>query len=309
MMKKAKNDINGWLVLDKPYGMGSTQAVSRIKRLLSPAKIGHAGTLDPLATGVLPIALGKATRLIPFVMDGRKTYRFAVRWGTQTDSDDLAGQIIATSPLRPTRAAIEEILPRFVGDVLQTPPVFSALKIGGQRAYHLARAGKAVVPEPRTVRIESCALISHEPDTTRFQVVCGKGTYIRSIAREMGSLLGCGGVVAELRRTRCGPFDESRTISLDFMEKSGYNPDTLPLIALETALADIWELAVQPAEAERFIKGQRVPASSFGARLPQEARRKRIGKIVCQENLIGLVRYEKGVLHPYRILVGSNTVL
>ena len=185
-----KRDVHGWVVLDKPVGMTSTHAVSVVKRAFSAKKAGHAGTLDPLASGLLPIALGEATKTVPFVMDGRKAYQFTVAWGSQTETDDTEGRVIATSELRPQEDAIAALLPRFTGTILQTPPKYSAIKIAGERAYDLARDGEEVVLQPRPVEIDALSIVSHDGATTTFEAECGKGTYVRAIARDLGVQLG-----------------------------------------------------------------------------------------------------------------------
>jgi tRNA pseudouridine55 synthase len=202
-------DVSGWLCLDKAAGQTSTQAVASVKRLFNAAKAGHAGTLDPLATGALPIALGEATKTVPFVQDGRKVYRFTVRWGGESDTDDSEGRITATSDLRPARDAIERLLPEFTGDIMQRPPAYSAIKVEGERAYDLARGGQEVVLEERPVAIHRLQLVDMpDADTAVFEAECGKGTYVRSLARDLGRRLGCLGHVVALRRLSVGPFAE-----------------------------------------------------------------------------------------------------
>ncbi|HYA80966.1 MAG TPA: tRNA pseudouridine(55) synthase TruB, partial [Methylocystis sp.] len=200
--------VDGWVALDKPIGMTSTQAVSRLKRIYNAKKAGHAGTLDPLASGILPVAFGEATKTVPFVQDGEKSYVFTVRWGAETDSDDSDGQIVRTSDMRPERSAIEALLAQFRGDILQTPPQFSAIKVAGQRAYDLAREGEEVELKPRQVTIQRLEILEHSGEETRLVMECGKGAYVRAIARDAGRLLGCFGHVTALRRTRVGPFTE-----------------------------------------------------------------------------------------------------
>src|SRR4051794_8806064 len=208
--KRPKRDVHGWIVLDKPVGMTSTHAVSVLKRLYQAKRAGHAGTLDPLASGCLPIALGEATKTVPFVMDGRKTYRFTVRWGEERDTDDAEGRVTATSDARPSAADIDALIPRFTGTIEQVPPRFSAIKIDGERAYDLARDGEVVELAPRPVEIHRLDLVEvPDADHAVLAAECGKGTYVRAIARDMGRMLGCHGHVVALRRTGVGPFDES----------------------------------------------------------------------------------------------------
>ena len=204
--RSTRVEINGWINLDKPTGVSSTQAVGRLKFLFNAKKAGHAGTLDPLASGVLPVAFGEATKTVPIVQDGVKAYRFRVRWGEESATDDAEGEIVARSDRRPGPAEIEAVLPRFVGYVLQTPPTFSAIRIEGARAYDLAREGESFEIEPRPVHVYRLDLISTEPEAAVFEAECGKGAYVRAIARDLGRALGCYGHVIELRRTRVGPF-------------------------------------------------------------------------------------------------------
>jgi tRNA pseudouridine55 synthase len=210
----ARNDVHGWVVLDKPAGMTSTHAVSRLKRIFDARKAGHAGTLDPPATGVLPVAFGEATKTVPFVQDGEKAYRFTVRWGAETDTGDSDGRIAAHSNARPAAAGILALLPRFTGTIQQQPPSYSAIKINGERAYDLARGGQAPLLSPRPVTIHALDLINAWPDEAIFEARCGKGTYVRAIARDLGRCLGCYGHVSALRRTRVGPFCETDAVTL-----------------------------------------------------------------------------------------------
>ena len=220
--KREKRNVDGWLILDKPVGMTSTHAVSVVKRAFAAKKAGHAGTLDPLATGVLPIALGEATKTVPFVMDGRKSYRFTVRWGIETDTDDAEGQAIASSEGRPDMDAVRAALPRFTGTIMQTPPKFSAVKIAGERAYDLAREGEAVSLEPRPVEIDRFDLVRVvDGDHAEFAAECGKGTYVRALARDLGRALGTCGHVVALRRTAVGPFTEQGAASLAELQQVG----------------------------------------------------------------------------------------
>src|SRR5438132_5250156 len=220
--KREKRDVHGWLVLDKPVGMTSTHAVSVVKRAFQARRAGHAGTLDPLASGCLPIALGEATKTVPFVMDGRKTYRFTVRWGEERDTDDAEGRVVEVSPARPNAADIRALLPRFTGTIAQVPPRFSAVKIDGERAYDLAREGEVVELEARPVEIHRLELVeTPDQDHAVLAAECGKGTYVRALARDMGRLLGCFGHVAALRRTAVGPFTEDVAVGLDALPAAG----------------------------------------------------------------------------------------
>lgn len=248
-------DVNGWVVLDKPVGMTSTHAVARLKRLFNAKKAGHAGTLDPLASGVLPVAFGEATKTVPFVQEGEKSYRFTIAWGAESDSDDADGQIVARSDLRPEREAILAALPQFTGTILQRPPAFSAIKVAGERAYDIARDGEMPDLSPRPVTIHSLALISAERDCASFEARCGKGTYVRAIARDLGRVLGCYGHVSALRRTRVGPFTEADAIPLaQLMEATP--PDALRRV--EAGLMEIPQIAVDREMAARLRRGQSI---------------------------------------------------
>ena len=246
--------VDGWIVLDKPVGMTSTHAVSRLKRIFNAKKAGHAGTLDPLASGILPVAFGEATKTVPFVQDGEKAYRFTVRWGVQTDTDDSDGKPVETSGQRPSREAIEQLLPAFTGTILQTPPAYSAIKIAGERAYDLARDGETVTIAPRNVTIHSLAMVEEGDDFAVFETECGKGTYVRAIARDLGRLLGCFGHISALRRTRVGPFAETDAIPLD--EVAGAPQAAMRTI--ESGLAEVPCVVVDRSNAARLRRGQNI---------------------------------------------------
>jgi tRNA pseudouridine55 synthase len=214
--KKKGRPVSGWLILDKPVGMGSTDAVAKIKWLFQAEKAGHAGTLDPLASGMLPIALGEATKTVPYVMDGAKVYRFTVAWGEERSTDDLEGPVTKTSDKRPSEAEIRALLPKYTGIIMQTPPQFSAIKIGGERAYDLARGGETIDIPPREIEIGRLDLIETTADgLSVFETECGKGTYVRSLARDMGRDLGCFGHIAELRRVEVEPFTAEDFVTLE----------------------------------------------------------------------------------------------
>jgi tRNA pseudouridine55 synthase len=297
-----KREVNGWLVLDKSVGITSTHAVAVAKRLFNAKKAGHAGTLDPLASGLLPIAFGEATKTVPFVMDGRKGYRFTVSWGEERDTDDGEGAVTASSAGRPSRQAVEAALPVFIGDIMQTPPRFSAIKIAGERAYDLSRAGERVELEARPVRIETLALIAHEDDISVFEAVCGKGTYVRAIARDLGRALGCFGHVSALRRTHVGPFSEKHAISLDDLavlrHKAAAGEGNLAgeLLPVATALDDIPALAVSRADAGRLRRGQIVLLRGRDAPLLQG----RIS-VTSEGALVALAEAEGAEIKPTRI--------
>jgi tRNA pseudouridine55 synthase len=263
--RRDKRDIHGWIVLDKPIGMTSTQAVAVVKRLFSAKRAGHAGTLDPLASGGLPIALGEATKTVPFVMEGRKRYRFMVRWGEERDTDDTEGRVVKISNSRPTVEAIRALLPQFTGLIEQTPPRYSAIKVQGERAYDLARDGETVELAPRPVEIHRLTLIEQiDSNLSAFDAECGKGTYVRALARDIGRILGCFGHICALRRTLVGPFGENNMIPLEQLEAlcnraaSGEGSLADALLPVETALDDIPALAVTRADAARLHRGQAV---------------------------------------------------
>ena len=234
--------VSGWLILDKPEDFGSTEAVSKIKWLFNAQKCGHAGTLDPLASGMLPIALGDATKTVPYVMDGRKVYEFAVSWGEERSTDDLEGEATLTSDKRPTEAEISALLPNYTGTINQVPPQFSAIKIAGERAYDLARDGETVDIPSREVEIHRITLLKAETDRALFEVECGKGTYVRSLARDFGRDLGCYGHVSELRRTFVAPFSEERMVPLaDLVALEEIEDREERLAALDAYLIDTAE--------------------------------------------------------------------
>jgi tRNA pseudouridine55 synthase len=250
-------EIDGWINLDKPTGVSSTQAVGRLKFLFNAKKAGHAGTLDPLASGVLPVAFGEATKTVPIVQDGAKAYRFRVRWGEESATDDAEGEIVARSEQRPAPAEIEAILPRFVGAIVQTPPTFSAIRIDGARAYDLAREGARFEIQPRPINVYGLRLVSAERDAAVFEAECGKGAYVRAIARDLGRALGCYGHVIELRRTRVGPFWADAAVGLDRL------PDDPGLMArallpMRVGLAEIPLLAIDRAGAGTLRRGQKL---------------------------------------------------
>jgi tRNA pseudouridine55 synthase len=299
--KREKRDVHGWVVLDKPVGMSSTHAVSVVKRLFQAKRAGHAGTLDPLASGVLPIALGEATKTVSFVMEGRKVYCFTVRWGEERDTDDAEGRITAVSAERPSADAISTALPRFVGQITQVPPQFSAIKIDGERAYDLARDGETVEIAARPVEIHRLELIeTADQDHAKFMAECGKGTYVRALARDLGRLLGCRGHVAALRRTAVGPFGEDAGVSLDAMQR--LPPDETAaaeraaLLPVEAGLAALPALRVSSADAGRLARGQAVLLRGRDA--PVMAGWVAVSS---QGALIALAEVEKGELRPRRI--------
>jgi len=257
---KLKSTVHGWLVLDKPKGLTSTQALGKARRFMGGKKVGHGGTLDPLATGILPLAFGEATKLIPYIVDGDKEYEFTIHLGEQRDTDDAEGKIIATSDKRPTEKEIQTALPNFVGTISQTPPAFSAIKIQGERAYDIARGGGTPELVARPVEIYELEL-TNLPDANQaiFRVRCGKGMYVRSLARDLAQKLGTYGYISQLRRTKVGPFNLNNAISLEKLEELGHKGDALTaLLGLRAALDDIPGLILTASEAQRLRTGQNV---------------------------------------------------
>lgn len=293
---KTGNQIDGWLVIDKPAGLGSTQVVARLKRLLNPTKIGHAGTLDPLATGVLPIAFGKATKTIPYVMAGRKEYLFDITFGEQTDTDDAAGEVISVSDVIPTPSQIENILPRFMGTLMQRPPAYCALKIGGKRAYDMARSGTNPPLTERPVQIYELKLLGVKGKVASFSLWCGKGTYVRSLGRDIAVALGTVGHISFLRRTACLPFSLKDSFLLDNLEKMSYTDIVSRLIALSTALSDISVLAVDASQARALCQGKTMPVCGNYPDIVQA---------VLDGRTIALLERKGSVWHPFRVLVDN----
>ena len=252
-----RNEINGWINLDKPVGVTSTQAVGRLKHLFNARKVGHAGTLDPLASGVLPVAFGEATKTVAVVQEGMKSYRFAIKWGVETDTDDAEGKAIAQSELRPDRGAIVAALPRFIGLIMQIPPMYSAIKIAGERAYDLARDGARFEIAAREIFVHRLELVEHNGEESTFEAECGKGAYVRSLARDLGRLLGCFGHVCLLRRTRVGPFSVERGVSFEQLEAS---PEAMAaaLHGVEAGLAELQRCAIDRNGAATLRRGQRL---------------------------------------------------
>ncbi len=305
--RKRESTVHGWLILDKPVGLTSTRAVSRLKRLFDTGKAGHAGTLDPLASGCLPVAFGEATKTVPFVVDGLKVYRFTVRWGIETDTDDSEGKTVETSDVRPTDDQIDAILPDFTGLIDQVPPRFSAIKIAGERAYDLAREGEEVDLKTRQVEILSLERTGPSRDgETEFECECGKGTYVRALARDIGRALGTRGHIVALRRLAVGPFDEEDMIPLDKLEElcdrapGPDDPDKVTpadfLRPVETALDDIPALAINRSDATRLRNGQ--PVLLRGRDAPVLSG---LVYATMQGKLVALVEADRGELHPKRV--------
>jgi len=311
------NPVNGWVNLDKPTGLTSTQALGKVRRYMNAGKAGHAGTLDPLATGILPIALGEATKTIPYVQDAIKSYQFTVKWGAQSNTDDSEGEIIATSDLRPSEDAITALLPNYTGEITQTPPQFSAIKIDGQRAYDLARKGEDVKIKSRTVYIESLTLDEHTADESVFTVVCGKGTYVRSLARDFGANLGCYGHIIALRRLSVGGFRENDAISLDKLQQMYDSAATVDgtqvletveaeqpldyLLPIETALDDILAIPLNDNEVATLRCGQSLSFISKGDFHRVEGMNGEIALAVHDDHPVGIVSIEGPTVKTVRL--------
>jgi len=252
---------HGWLVVDKPHGITSARVVARVKARAHGAKAGHAGTLDPMATGVLPVAVGEATKTVSFMMDAPKRYRFGVRWGERRDSDDAEGRVIATSAVRPGEAQLARVLAAFVGEIEQVPPAYSALKVGGERAYALARRGEQPALAARTVHVSSLVLTGADADGAAFEVACGKGTYVRALARDIARACGTVGHVSWLHRSAVGPFTDAHANPLDKVDALGHSLALAEcLLPVDAVLADIPALPLTAREADRLRHGQAVPA-------------------------------------------------
>jgi len=303
--------VHGWIAIDKAAGMTSTQVVGAVRRIFDAQKAGHGGTLDPLATGVLPIALGEATKTVPYVMDGAKTYGFVIHFGEERSTDDKEGEVTATSAVRPTAAALRAALPAFIGAIDQIPPRYSAVKIDGKRAYAMARDGAEVVLEARTIRIDAFDLVeTSDPagredvplDWARFRVRSGKGAYMRSLARDLARAVDTVGHIGDLRRLACGPFTETSAISLDKLEQLGHSaPDFL--LPVETALDDIPALALTEAEARRLTSGQSLSLLRLGGRSSEQALRAGMTlRAMAGDRLVAITRIEDGDLRPVRVL-------
>jgi tRNA pseudouridine55 synthase len=310
MARKPKGDkVDGWLILDKPSGLTSTDCVTRTKRFFNAQKAGHAGTLDPMATGILAIAFGEATKTVPFAMDAEKTYVFTARWGQATDTDDAQGRIIGEAQGRPSIADIEAALPAFTGHIMQTPPAYSAIKVDGERAYDLAREGEVFELKSRPAFIRSLEIVETlSPDETVFRMVCGKGVYVRAFVRDVAKAMGTLAHVTQLRRTAVGSFDENLAISLDALTELGYGDAAKRHVhPVETALDDIPALAISEADAAKIRSGQAVPVRG-PAFATAEAILKDAGDeppVVLMRSLSGgpvaLAELKLGSFHPLRV--------
>lgn len=299
MGRRKGRDISGWLVIDKPAGVTSTAVVNKVRWALGAKKAGHAGTLDPAATGVLAVALGEATKTVPFVTDALKAYRFTVRWGQATTTDDAEGAVTETADARPDRAAILAALPAFIGEIEQVPPQFSAVKVDGERAYDLARDGERLDLAARPLWVESLTLLGQpDADHAEFELVCGKGGYVRSIARDLGRALGCFGHVTALRRVWSGPFDAAEGVGLDTLDRLAQTPELDALLKpLEIGLADLPEVRATAAGAARLRNGNPGEVIAADAEFGEEAWASFEGRAVAVGTYMG------GMLHPSRVFV------
>ncbi|AZO59852.1 MAG: tRNA pseudouridine(55) synthase TruB [Mesorhizobium sp.] len=315
--KKKGRPVSGWVVLDKPVGMGSTEAVSKIKWLFQAEKAGHAGTLDPLASGMLPIALGEATKTVPYVQDGAKVYRFTVAWGEERSTDDLEGPVTNSSDRRPAEAEVRALLPKYTGVIMQTPPQFSAVKIAGERAYDLARDGGTVDIPAREIEIGRLDIVEHGVDRTVFEVECGKGTYVRSLARDMGRDLGCFGHISELRRVEVEPFTADDFVTVAELEAARFGGKTdensdeeaevpvdfgaLDALLVETAAAldCLPQVAVSDDAATKIRLGN--PVIIRGRDAPVEAEE---ACATARGKLVAIGAIEQGMFKPKRVFAG-----
>ena len=296
--KRKGNKVDGWLVIDKPYDMGSTKVVGKCRYLTKAQKVGHAGTLDPLATGVLPIAFGEATKTIPFIMDAKKIYRFTVTWGEERTTDDKEGDVVESSDVRPSEEEIINAIPEFLGVIKQRPPVFSAIKIDGKRAYDLARAGENVEMKEREVEVYDLQLIESATEYATFEMECSKGTYVRSVGRDLARKLGTLGYISMLRRTKVGSFDESDTISLEKLEELVHSaPLEEWIINVVTVLDDILALAVSEDQAAFLKNGGFIPLGE----LPTSNRIGNLYKAMRGDKIIALCELDEDFLKPVRV--------
>ncbi|WMT92167.1 tRNA pseudouridine(55) synthase TruB [Pelagibacterium sp. H642] len=297
--KRVKRDLSGWLVFNKPYDMSSTEAVGKLRWLYGAKKAGHAGTLDPLATGILPIAFGEATKTVPAVQDGVKVYHFDIAWGAATTTDDIEGEVIATSDVRPTGEALAALLPRFTGIITQVPPAFSAIKIGGERAYDLARAGEKLDMPPREVEIDALEILSHGHDRSRLSVTCSKGTYVRALARDIAEALGTKGHVGALHRAQVGAFTDADAVTLEAIETADQAGRDDLLLPVAAGLAGLPEVRLDARQAATVRLGN--PVLLTGREAPialDDAWASLKGEAVA----LGVV--EAGQFKPRRVILG-----
>ncbi len=296
--KRVKRNISGWLVFNKTYDMGSTEAVGKLRWLLEAKKAGHAGTLDPLATGILPIAYGEATKTIPYIQNSTKTYHFTLIWGQATSTDDKEGEIIASSNIRPTEQQVLALLPNFTGKIIQVPPIFSAIKIKGERAYDLARAGEKIVMQPREIEVESFILLEHGEEQSSFEVICAKGTYIRALARDLANELGTKGHVGALHRVSVGHFSDESAIDLEQFENASLEQREAMLKPVAYGLNSLPEIKIDARQAISIRLGNGVLLTGANAPIRlDEAWVSHKGQAVA----IGYV--EKGQFKPKRVIL------
>jgi len=306
MTKKYRgNTIHGWVVLDKDKNISSAQLVGEVKHILNANKVGHSGTLDPLATGVLPLAFGEATKTISYIMDSIKKYEFIVRWGESRDTDDAEGVVTGKCDVRPSKEEVESALPFFTGEVLQTPPMYSAIRIKGERAYNLARQNKAAKMKARSVHVKYLELLKvFDNDSASFAVTCGKGFYVRALARDLAKYLGTLGYISSLRRTRVGPFKECNAISLETLKEIGHKFATRGVLwPVEVVLDDIPAMALTKEEANRLRCGQRI--TIVGTRRHESLAGIADGEVVCaKENgkIVALTKFVNHEIRPFRVL-------
>ena len=295
--------IHGWINFYKPKDMGSTDAVGKIRWLFDAQKAGHAGTLDPLAEGILPIALGEATKTIPYIQDTKKTYSFDLIWGEARNTDDAEGNVIETSDHRPTQQEIIDILPKFSGEIQQTPPIFSAIKVNGERAYNIARRGGEVEMQPRQIFIENIRLIEHKQDETRFEVTCGKGTYIRSLGRDIAKKLGGCGYIDNLKRIEVGHFHEKTSIFLDKLEDLRHkNALDEALLSVDTGLDDILVLELTDNEASKLKQGQFLSFISKADFNRVKDLNEKTARAYCKNTFLGFVDINKATVKAKKLL-------
>lgn len=300
--KRVKRAISGWLILKKPYDMTSTQAVGKIKWLFEAKKAGHAGTLDPLATGILPIALGEATKTVPFVQDGTKIYEFDIAWGSATTTDDVEGEVIETSDHRPTEAELTDILPCFTGIITQIPPAFSAIKINGERAYDLARAGEKPDMPPREIEIEALEILAHGAEISTLRVTCQKGTYVRALARDIAKKLGSVAHVSRLHRAAVGPFTEDDAVSIEDLEDyaDSISRDQV-LRPIADALGHLDEVSLDQKQALAVRMGN--PALLLGRNAPISLE---VAYATHKGDVLAIGRVEKGQFKPSRVILPDS---
>jgi len=296
--RRIKRDISGWLVLNKPYDVSSTEMVGKVRWLLQAKKAGHAGTLDPLATGILPIALGEATKTVPYVQDSAKIYCFTLKWGTSTTTGDVEGEIVNTSDSRPSQDEVTGALPQFRGLITQIPPAFSAIKIKGRRAYDLARAGEIVDMPSREVEIDRFDLITHSPDYSQFEVECAKGTYIRALARDLAETLGTHGHVWALHRAAVGDFNDENAITLERLEAASHADREAMLLPVADGLANMPEICIDQRQAALIRLGNTVLLTGADAPIALDTAWASLkGEAVA----VGYV--EKGQFKPKRVIL------